>query len=70
MRRIERRDDPVDRRAKRVHLAHKAKPMLEKLSKLGQKIRKQAFDGIAPQEEELLRSVLLRMRENLSEPVE
>ena len=36
---IERRDDPDDRRAKRVFLNAKARPMLEALSGLGQKVR-------------------------------
>ena len=64
---IERRDDPVDRRAKRVYLTPKAKPMLEKLGKLGQKICKQALSGIDAKDEKMFLDVLLRIRENLGD---
>ncbi|MSR12749.1 MAG: MarR family transcriptional regulator [Gammaproteobacteria bacterium] len=64
---VERRDDPEDRRAKRVFLLPKATPMLESLRKLGQKVRKQALDGVSAQEEELVLSVLQRVRDNLSD---
>ena len=64
---IERRDDPNDRRAKRVYLTPKAKPMIEKLGKLGQKIRKQALSGIDAKDEKIFLDVLLRIRENLGD---
>ena len=64
---IERRDDPNDRRAKRVYLTPKAKPMIEKLGKLGQKIRKQALSGIDAKDEKMFLDVLLRIRENLGD---
>ncbi|NQV70529.1 MAG: MarR family transcriptional regulator [Pseudohongiella sp.] len=64
---IERRDDPNDRRAKRVYLTPKAKPMIEKLGKLGQKIRIQALSGIDAKDEKMFLDVLLRIRENLGD---
>ena len=64
---IERRDDPNDRRAKRVYLTPKAKPMIEKLGKLGQKVRKQALSGIDAKDEKMFLDVLLRIRENLGD---
>lgn len=63
---IERRDDPSDRRAKRVYLTPKAAPMLSKLQDLGQVIRTQALKGINKEDEAVFISTLLRIRENLS----
>lgn len=62
---IERRDDPDDRRAKRVFLNPKAGPMIEMLSILGQGVRAQAMTGISPQDEEIFMQVLLQIRTNL-----
>lgn len=64
---VERRDDPDDRRAKRLFLTPKAAPQLEALHKLGQKVRKQALTGISAAEEVQLLDLLNRMRDNLSE---
>ncbi len=64
---IERRDDPDDRRAKRVYLHPKATPVIETLSRLAQKVRKQAMQGIGPEEEQRFMQTLLRIRSNLSE---
>jgi len=63
---IERRDDPQDRRAKRVFLNAKARPMLDALSSVSQKVRTTALQGISPEEEERFMAVLLRIRENLA----
>ena len=62
---IERRDDPEDRRAKRVFLNPKAGPMLEMLSTLGQSVRAQAMAGISQQDEDNFMQVLLQIRANL-----
>lgn len=62
---IERRDDPDDRRAKRVFLNPKAGPMMELLSVLGQNVRTQAMAGISPEDEEKFMQVLLQIRANL-----
>ena len=62
---IERRDDPDDRRAKRVFLTPKAEPMIKALSKLGQKVRVNALHGIDAREERAFMTTLLRIRENL-----
>ena len=63
---IERRDDPDDRRAKRVFLNPKAGPMMATLATLGQRVRAQAMSGISPQEEEKFMQILLQIRDNLS----
>ena len=64
---VRREDDPDDRRAKRVFLTAKAKPRLASLQKLGQKVRKQAMQGITAEDEQRLIDTLQRIRNNLSE---
>ncbi len=64
---IERRDDPSDRRAKNIYLTPKAKPMLKKLTKLGQQVQENALQGISAQERDNLISVLAKIRENLTD---
>ena len=63
---VERRDDPQDRRAKRLFLTARAAPQLEALQKLGQKVRKQIMAGILAEDEAKVLEVLKRMRDNLS----
>ena len=62
---IERRDDPEDRRAKRVFLNPKSEPMFEMMSDLGQRVRLQALQGVSAADEETFMQVLLRVRSNL-----
>ncbi|MCB1671517.1 MAG: MarR family transcriptional regulator [Gammaproteobacteria bacterium] len=64
---LERRDDPCDRRIKRVFLTDSAAPILEAMESVAQKVRKQAMAGIGRQEEGLLIDILTRMRDNLSD---
>ena len=75
---IERRDDPNDRRAKRIFINPNAGPMLETMSKHGQTVLAQALQGISADDEEMFMKVLLQIRANLctanngqdSEPLE
>ncbi len=62
---IERRDDPNDRRAKRVFLNPNAGPMLEIMSKHGQTVLAQATQGISAEDEAMFMKVLLQIRANL-----
>ncbi len=62
---IARRDDPEDRRAKRVILNPNAEPMLETMSSLGLTVLTQAMQGISAQEQAAFMDVLLRIRANL-----
>ena len=64
---VERRDDPEDRRAKRLFLTPAATPQLEAMKKVGQKVHKQAMSGISPEDQETALRVLQKMRENLTE---
>lgn len=63
---VERRRDPVDRRVWRLYLTDKADPMIERLKLVAGDVLVAAMDGIDPKEIEALRSVLVRIRENVS----
>jgi MarR family transcriptional regulator, transcriptional regulator for hemolysin len=61
---VERARDPADRRAWRLHVTAKAQPLMEKLTAVGAELVDRAFAGIDPQEIEIARNVLARVREN------
>lgn len=63
---VERRPDPNDRRARLVHMTDKARPGLERMRAVAQTLFSEALDGIAPDDQELLWSLLSRVRSNLS----
>jgi len=61
---VERVRDPEDRRAWRLHVTKKARPLVEKLRAIGADLVEQAFGGIDPKEIETTRKVLAQAREN------
>ena len=61
---VERSRDPDDRRAWRLHVTAKAQPLIDKLHAVGTELVEHAFCGIDPQEIEITRQVLARVREN------
>lgn len=63
---VERRRDPQDRRAWRLHLTDKGKPLVEKLRALAGELAREAFDGVPPETIETLRDALARVRDNIS----
>jgi MarR family transcriptional regulator, transcriptional regulator for hemolysin len=63
---VERVPDPADRRAWRLQVTAKAEPLVAKLKALGLQLVDEAFEGIEREELERVRSVLARVRENLS----
>ena len=63
---IERVADPADRRAWRLHVTKKAKPLVEKLRALADEMTADAFAGIDANDIETMRRVLVRVRENAS----
>jgi MarR family transcriptional regulator, transcriptional regulator for hemolysin len=63
---VERVADPADRRAWRLHVTVKAKPLVEKLRALAAEMTANAFAGIDPKDIEITRQVLARVRENAS----
>ena len=61
---VERSRDPEDRRAWRLNVTAKAKPLIEKLQGVGAELVDQAFAGIDPKDIETPRTVLAQAREN------
>ncbi|MBT6592506.1 MAG: MarR family transcriptional regulator, partial [Porticoccaceae bacterium] len=62
---VERRQDPQDRRAKRVFLTDKVEPLIEKIKLVGIEVRESALKGISASERQQLTDLLSRMRANL-----
>jgi DNA-binding MarR family transcriptional regulator len=63
---VERRADPADRRARRLFLSEKARPLLDQVQILALQSQGEALAGLAEEERELLRQLLLRVHANLS----
>ena len=66
---IERRADPVDRRAKRLFLTPAARPLLEKLGDLGEELMATALVGVAPYSVERMIGELGIVKENLRQAI-
>lgn len=64
---VERRADPADRRARRLFLTERARPMLQCGRVVGDEVRAEACSGFDAVERERLVDMLLRVRANLSE---
>ena len=60
---IERSSDPADRRAWRLHVTAKAKPLVAKLRAIADEMTADAFAGIDPRDIETTRQVLALVRE-------
>jgi len=67
---IERRPDPDDRRAKRLFLTPAARPLLERLTALGEDLMATALTGLAPAEIEALLGRLTTVKENLRKAIQ
>jgi DNA-binding MarR family transcriptional regulator len=67
---VSREPDPMDRRAKIVQLAPDAQPTLEQVRGITRKVQEGAMQDFDPDEAEMLRTLLKRMRANMagSEP--
>ena len=63
---VERRRDPEDRRAWRLQVTDKAKPLVERLKSLGSELVGEAFADIDRSELDQVRGVLARVRENVA----
>jgi len=62
---VERKPDPNDRRARLVHMTEAARPGLERMKAVAQALFTEALDGLSPEEEALLLSLLGRVHTNL-----
>jgi MarR family transcriptional regulator for hemolysin len=67
---IERRPDPEDRRAKRLYLTPGARPLLERLSELGEDLMETALAGLRPADVNALLAHLATVKENLRQAVQ
>ena len=65
---VERRRDPEDRRAWRLHLTDKAGPLVEQLRSLAATMAEEAFAGLPPATIATVRDALSRVRDNLNSP--
>ena len=63
---VERRADPADRRAWRLHLTDRAHPILEELRSVGEVVMAEALAGFSPAELETMGALLTRLRSNVS----
>src|SRR5215475_2948235 len=67
---IERRPDPADRRAKRLFLTPAARPLLERLSGLGEELMDTALAGLDAPEVAALLANLSAIKENLRQAIQ
>ncbi len=63
---VERRPDPADRRAWRLHLTDKARALLEQLRPLAEGLFVDALQGLSDAERDQMMASLERVRQNLS----
>jgi DNA-binding MarR family transcriptional regulator len=64
---VERRPDASDRRAHRLYITERARPMMVQLEAVGDKLIGEAFSGLTERERESLLDLLVRIRGNLSD---
>jgi len=63
---VERRRDPADRRAWRLALTAKSRPLVEKLGALADELSAEAFGGLEKGDLETLRRALAQVRTNVA----
>jgi DNA-binding MarR family transcriptional regulator len=63
---VERRRDPTDRRAWRIHITDAARPLLSQLRTIGEGVTDEALTGLGAAERQALEAMLDRIRSNLS----
>ena len=64
---VERRPDPRDRRAWRLYITDKAKPVFAEMIAIGAEVRGEALAGFTEAERDQVMELLMRVRRNLSE---
>jgi MarR family transcriptional regulator, transcriptional regulator for hemolysin len=67
---IERRADPIDRRAKRLFLTPAARPLLEKLGGLGEELMATALSGVERESVQEMIGKLGVVKENLRQAIQ
>jgi DNA-binding MarR family transcriptional regulator len=64
---LERCRDPEDARCTRVYLTEKGRNLRDPVERRWEAVQERAFAGITPEEEALLRDLLARVRDNLTQ---
>lgn len=64
---VQRRPDPRDRRAWRLYITDKAKPVFAEMIAIGAEVRGEALAGFTEAERDQVMELLMRVRRNLSE---
>jgi DNA-binding MarR family transcriptional regulator len=64
---VERRRDPNDRRVWQLFLTEEARPVSLVMEQIGQAMLERATNGLTPEELNILRGLLVRMRDNIAE---
>ena len=67
---IERRADPIDRRAKRLFLTPAARPLLDKLGDLGEELMATALSGVGGESVQRMVDELGLVKENLRQAIQ
>lgn len=67
---IERRADPEDRRAKRLYLKPAARPLLERLTTVGEALMERALEGLDEARLAALHTDLTRLKTNLRQAIQ
>jgi DNA-binding MarR family transcriptional regulator len=65
---VERRPDPTDRRAYRLHLTPAAGPLVARIREVGRAVRGEALAGLSARDAALAVALLGRMRDALASP--
>jgi MarR family transcriptional regulator, transcriptional regulator for hemolysin len=63
---VERQPDPLDRRAWKLVLTPKSKPLVRKLSALADDLADEAFGGMATEQRDAVRTMLATIRDNVA----
>jgi len=63
---VERRADESDRRARRIYLTEKARPIIEELRRIAEDLIGEALAGVSDEEQAGVRGVLARVRANVA----
>jgi MarR family transcriptional regulator, organic hydroperoxide resistance regulator len=62
---VSRKPDALDRRAQRVHLTAKGKRLRQRVDRLWNQLASQSFDGLSERQQATLRTMLMRVTDNL-----
>ncbi|MBB6488762.1 MarR family winged helix-turn-helix transcriptional regulator [Rhizobium lusitanum] len=62
---VERRQHPNDRRSWLLYMREEARPLIDAMRNIGEQTRKEALEGVPPEDRERLHELLILMKSNL-----